>query len=518
MHRSACAGVARFSSSRRRGVVDLLCVFLLGSCGPPPREAPDASIDTNTGDGSRPSCKVLPDTGDASPVCNGKARPTAFEAELQWSWTNPTEPSSNTTPLVANLTDDNGDGAIDLCDIPDIVVVGQPRCGYNETGHIYVLDGATGALHRRFSEAVASVTPAIGDLDGDGVPEVIAVDPQGAILAFEADGTVRWRNGQYPGRSPISLQGGSIALADLDHDGGVEIIVGSSVFDRTGAWRWTAPTPHDVWPSTIAADLDGDGLMEVVLGKTAYHHDGSPYYTTDLWAGFPQIANFDDDPEPEIVLASWYGVSLLQHDGQISYSSRQPTGDLGSNTWYRPATIRDLDGDHIPEFLMSSKNHYSALHHDAAVLWSSAAGIDITGSAGGTAFDFLGDGTFEVVYADETTLHVFDASGATRFETIHETGTIEENPVVADIDNDGAAEIVVVASSVYGAPQVPMVRVFRDPDDRWAPARRIWNQHSYHVTNIREDATIPQFEIPSWQAANTYRINSSPSCDGVILR
>ena len=36
---------------------------------------------------------------------------------------------------------------------------------------------------------------------------------------------------------------------------------------------------------------------------------------------------------------------------------------------------------------------------------------DASGLAAGTAFDFLGDGTAEAMYADETTLFVFDGDG-----------------------------------------------------------------------------------------------------------
>ncbi len=43
--------------------------------------------------------------------------------------------------------------------------------------------------------------------------------------------------------------------------------------------------------------------------------------------------------------------------------------------------------------------------------------------------------------------------------------------------------------------------------------------HSYHITNVREDATIPQFEQPSWKQLNTFRTNSQISggkvCDPV---
>jgi hypothetical protein len=51
------------------------------------------------------------------------------------------------------------------------------------------------------------------------------------------------------------------------------------------------------------------------------------------------------------------------------------------------------------------------------------------------------------------------------------------------------------------------VQVIRDVEDRWIQARRIWNQHTYHVTNVREDGTIPQHETPSWTLFNTFRTN-----------
>lgn len=39
------------------------------------------------------------------------------------------------------------------------------------------------------------------------------------------------------------------------------------------------------------------------------------------------------------------------------------------------------------------------------------------------------------------------------------------------------------------------------------PTRQIWNQHSYHITNVNDDGTIPRFEQNSWQTHNTYRLN-----------
>ncbi len=101
---------------------------------------------TDTGDVPPPSCKVIDDM-DAVGECRISAPPDSFEPELQWVWSGANgETWSVATPLVANLTDDDDNGEIDLCDVPDIVVVVS---GPGLLGHLYVLDGASGAEHLR---------------------------------------------------------------------------------------------------------------------------------------------------------------------------------------------------------------------------------------------------------------------------------------------------------------------------------------------------------------------------------
>jgi hypothetical protein len=91
-----------------------------------------------------------------------------------------------------------------------------------------------------------------------------------------------------------------------------------------------------------------------------------------------------------------------------------------------------------------------------------------------------------------------------------------EYTVVADIDDDGSAEIVVVSNDSWsGMNTAPTVQAIRDVEDRWVPTRRIWNQHTYHVTNVREDGTIPQDEPRSWLLTNTFRTNVQSEAGGV---
>ena len=104
---------------------------------------------------------------------------------------------------------------------------------------------------------------------------------------------------------------------------------------------------------------------------------------------------------------------------------------------------------------------------------------------------------------------MFDEFGQVLLQQPRLSRTTTEYPVVADVDNDGSAEIVVVSDAGFDNNQTsPTVQVIRDVEDRWIQARRIWNQHTYHVTNVREDGTIPQFEQPNWATLNTFRTNA----------
>ncbi len=475
-----------------------------------------AGADTTDGPPPTPSCKVVDDM-DAIGECGDQAPPDSFEPDVQWSWTGqPPYVQSIVIPLVANLTDDDGNGEIDLCDVPDVIVNAFADYGVWDA-YLFALDGETGTVHWQ-SEALVdgSVTPALGDIDGDLLPEIVAREHlTNNIIAFEHDGSVKWIG------APWNDYGfGAIALADLDNDGNVEIIAGNVVYDSTGLVLVTLPDTAGYagfGNATAAADLDGDGDLEVVLGRSAYHHDGTLLYMQSaINPAYPQIANLDDDPQPEVLLQNENGISMLEHDGSIKFMNQRPTGDPASvNSWMRPSTVHDFDGDNVSEFAVSSSSHYVVYERDATIVWSASV-LDSTGIAAGTAFDFLGDGVAEAMYADETQFFIYDGTGTPLLTVPRSSGTIIEYPVVADIDNDGSAEILVVSNeSFVGNQTAPLIQAIRDVQDRWIQPRRIWNQHTYHVTNVREDGTIPQFEPPSWASLNTYRTNAQIENGGV---
>ena len=310
---------------------------------------------------------------------------------------------------------------------------------------------------------------------------------------------------------------GSIAIHELDADGAPEIIFNHEVYNADGTDRWEQdnPVPGE-GEASVGVDLDGDGMMEVVTGHAAYREDGSVYwdnYPTVTSQAIPQIGNLDGDPDPEIFLTSGSGLYIIEHDGTVTEGPVTPTGvAAGTYTvWQRPGTIHDFDGDNQPEWASSSQSFYAVYEGSPmGVLWQTSV-QDFSGATGGTAFDFLGDGTAEAMYTDEVAFRIYDGlDGTLLLEVPRQSPTIVEYPVVADIDNDGSAEILVTSTGGE-----PALQAIRDVEDRWIQARRIWNQHAYYVTNVREDSTIPTDPVPNWTTLNTYRTNAQIEGGGI---
>ena len=71
------------------------------------------------------------------------------------------------------------------------------------------------------------VSPALGDVDGDGVLEVVAGSHDHNVYVWNGDGSLLWRSAPRFGHFGTSRVTGSPIIADLDGDGDQDIAVGS---------------------------------------------------------------------------------------------------------------------------------------------------------------------------------------------------------------------------------------------------------------------------------------------------
>ena len=426
----------------------------------------------------------------------------SIDPVLKWAWTEPAiEPGARSilsTPVVIDLTADG---------IPEIVFVSYRDI---RKAMLRAVDGRDGSdlftVNDPQYALKAGQALAAGDIDGDQRPEILATDASpGYLIAFEHDGTVKWR-------SPFvgNIGFGGAAIADLDADGVPEIIVGATVLNPDGTIRWQGAHGrgrHDIvtGPLSLVANLDGQGAAEIVAGNTAYRADGSVYwYRADLTDGFNAVGNFDTDALPEIVLVSSGQVYLLEHDGTVRWG---PVPVPGTSAGGAP-TVADVDGDGQPEIGIAGKLAYTVFETNGEVKWSVPLqdNSDYTGSA---AFDFDRDGAAEILHGAETKLRIFRGrDGAVLSEIISGSTTGTEMPLVVDVDADGSADIVKTVNRTTGSTLPYGLWVYEDPSHSWASTRPIWNQHTYHGTNVRDDGTIPPQEEPSWLGHNTYRANA----------
>lgn len=494
-------------------------------------ESVDPSLDLGDGEGlAEQSCLVT--DHDAPLPCDLGPTSDVIDPIIAWTWTGPLgEDSVLVTPLVANLDDDNFDGLINLCDTPDVVVlaVNLPASKSDPIppGRLYMIDGRHGTTTRVFDHPLdATVTPAIADLDGDGVAELIAferaapIDPgqigERRVVAFTNDGELLWASDNFV----WSEGGGAIAIADLDADGSPEILAPEHVLTADGELLWAPPEPPLANSVPVAVDLDLDGDLEVLFGGSVYAHDGELLIELQQPggqknSGMAAIANFDADEFPEIYIQS-NKHRIFEHDGTPKAECN------GGNS--HPVAIDDLDGDGLAEILSAHASWFRALtivDDECETLWSRKL-EDLDPTASGTAFDLLADGRAEAIYADLEQVRLFDYQGQVITQIPRTARSSDANPVVVDADNDGAAELVLVGSEPIGGDAIagerPSVLLIQNVDDAFAPTRRIWNQHAYHGTNIREDARVPAEQSPHWMDANGFRTNSTPTYVGALCQ
>lgn len=459
------------------------------------------------------------------------------------------------TPTIANLTDDNGDGAVDLDDVPDIVFQSYDDRAFTNRGVIRIMSGRPDAggspiMHKvipvqddtdpcydandaaLFHDSSTSV--AIGDIDGDGDLELVSLLSNGPAVAWTPEGCRLWTATEPVGAN--NGNAGAPTIADIDGDGQAEVLIGRVVLSgHDGSIRWIGDGDlgdNIFGVQSVAANIDLLGGQEVIAGSTVYGSDGSiQCRNTAVGDGLNAVGNFDGDPEGEFVVVTNGVLYLLDTDctelWNFDVGLALTTVDNGqgvgpgatcSSGGGGEPTIADFDGDGLPEVAQANANCYTVINHDGTLLWASRSEDDSSRGTGSSVFDFNGDGVSEVIYNDEHHLRIYNGpDGEVLFSRLNSSRTRHEYPVVADVDNDGNAELVFIENNevdfacTTGQIGGAGIHVLGDDPaiDSWVPTRRIWNQHSYHITNVNENGTVPVAETANWLVPgyNNYRTN-----------
>ncbi|HEY1960647.1 MAG TPA: VCBS repeat-containing protein [Polyangiaceae bacterium] len=522
-----------------------------GRCLPtPPLCAPDAG----TPDSGALTCLEQCDYHGAG----------TFNPTLKYAWggqlVSPFATDVMMAPIVIELDDDDCDGKVTEKDIPEIVFSTFASGQYHGPGTVHAISIVGGVVVDKWSYP-GVVDPgkqiAGGDIDGKPGNEIVICGTDGYVHALHGDGTPFWTSS-----APEACVMPSIA--DLDGDGFAEVIVEGGILDgATGTLKHAFSTPLD--SSFVISDLDDDGQLDVVTAARGYHADGTLFVDTGLGSGnsfantadwkspWPAVADFEGKGLPEVVVIDNLAHTLFvwRYDAQaankfdvvrapVDINSKFATNTCAVGSWGNthgggPPTVADFNGDGVPDVGTAGGIGYvvfdgkslvnPAVTGPNTILWAAATNDCSSASTGSSVFDFNGDGKAEVVYSDETHLRIYDGpTGNVLFSTCNTTATLIEYPIIADVDNDGHADIVVV-SNAYAKGSIQCndgqnvaqagVRIFGDPDEAWVRTRRVWNEHAYHITNVNEDGTIPKSELANWTqpGLNNFRQNKQPGSE-----
>lgn len=325
--------------------------------------------------------------------------------------------------------------------------------------------------------------PAVGDIDGDGAPDVVVgygtLDKKdgcpGGVAAFNGpDGATKW-NFAVTAASDDVAQGvfSVVALADVDGSGKMKVAFGAFnrkfyLLDYNGSLVWRFDAADTIWSSPAFADIDNDKRLDVVFGADVGANSrirpptiagGFIYaFKTSPLAGLSNnTIPFDSDP------------SKLTRYGLIW---RTPNYDQA--VFSSPA-IADLEGDGSLEVVSSSGCYYPAeggnMNGKWVKIYNAATGAELRTldlpncSASSPALgDLDGDGALDIAInvSGDATLNgngacnvlAFRANGTKLWEVTANTGfgfggdpgcDSLQAPVIADIDGNGSAEVLTVS-------------------------------------------------------------------------
>lgn len=370
------------------------------------------------------------------------------------------------SPAVADL---DGDGSVE-------VIAGS--------NSIFILDGSDGSLVKQIDPDAGRIWPGvvIADIDGDEDLEIVTAHGKGYLHLFDHAGDPVWS------RRPTESELRGLSLFDLDSNGTQEIVVNSAKRSDVNTWVYA----HDGalrsgWPqladdsgyakgvfndNAAIADLDEDGVAEIVVPSDvhyicAYDSNGlpkpaNPMYGDKAWGKVGIWESLD------IELRGWGACSGIREER------------YRTNFAHGAATVADVDADGALEVVVTGNTYdcsfdpYLSRYTGVFIFNSDRSRFqsdrydwqDVvvdTGSPLSEDYDIIencqpnpvvvdldGDGQKEVLFASyDGRMHAFwldkrehgnwpfsvyrAAEGVYRFAS---------EPVVADLDNDGLAEVI----------------------------------------------------------------------------
>jgi hypothetical protein len=210
------------------------------------------------------------------------------------------------------------------------------------------------------------------------------------------------------------------------------------------------------------------------------------------WYSSPAVVDLDGDGTQEVIAGAYSVFILNGADGSL----RKKIEPAGSRIW--PGVVAaDLDGDDDIELVTAHGGGYvNVFNHVGAPVWSQQpTSVELRGLS---VYDLDNDGTLEVIVnaavGSKVNTWVYEHDGTLRSgwpqlsdDSGYAYGVFNDNAAIADLDNDGEADIVVPSDVHY-------ICAYR-PDGSHILASPIYGDNAWGKIGVWESLAI---ELRGW--------------------
>jgi hypothetical protein len=288
-------------------------------------------------------------------------------------------------PVALAIGDLNGDGKSDI--VTANTIMNADGIGSSSVSVLLQDPANPGQFLSAASYATgfSPVAVAIGDLNGDGRPDLAVADTTGISLLMQKPTAP----GTFLAFTTIGVGNGgtsAVAIGDLDGDGSADLVASTAsginvyVQDPTSPGSFPSPVAYQAGEQPIfiaIQDLNGDGRPDLAVANYGTPDDGSTAslsvllqsasgagvflsatnYSAGIRSSVVAAADLDGDSKPDLVVAnsgefSGYSVSVLLHD-RLQPGTFQPATNYAQNNVTTWVSVGDMDGDGKPDLVIA---------------------------------------------------------------------------------------------------------------------------------------------------------------------
>lgn len=329
--------------------------------------------------------------------------------------------------------------------------------------------------------AETSANACIGDLNGDGFPDLVLAKGRHWPLIDRVllnDGHGRFPKAHNLG--DVADRSYSVTLADIDRDGDLDVVVGNDApdpkrvyaNDGKGSFRVVSTFGRPEWPTRNAtvADVNGDGLPDILVANRAEDGKGPNYvcfnkgkgqFYADCLAFSHEsattitAADMNDDGFIDLVVPNRDGGQsyVYINDGKGAFGKRIPFGPNDTHNRMRVSQAADLNRDRLMDIVVIDERRGGFIYFgEKGTTFSNPVHVTSKGATpyALTVGDLNGDGVIDMVVGNvEAPSVVYFNDGTGRHFTPITFGDNKGTVygfAIGDLDRDGVKDIAAARS------------------------------------------------------------------------